>query len=67
MLRGRIENLEQNALSAYPPLFSVASITALLKYPEAIFVVTVEAFMQTRLIQEYKDKTITHIVHEVLT
>ena len=30
-------------------------------------VVTVEAFMQTSLIQENKDKTITYMVHEVLT
>ena len=31
-----------------------------------IFVVTTEAFMQTRLIQEHKDKTITHMVSDVL-
>ena len=30
-------------------------------------VVPVEALMQTMLIQEQKDKTITHTVHEVLT
>lgn len=30
-------------------------------------VVTVEAFMQASLIQENKNKTITYMVHEVLT
>lgn len=30
-------------------------------------VVTVEAFMQTSLIQENKDKTFTYMVHEGLT
>ena len=32
-----------------------------------VFVVIVEAFMQIRLIKKHKDKTITHMVHKVLT
>ena len=31
------------------------------------FVVPAEALMPTMLVQEHKDKTITHTVHEVLT
>ena len=36
------------------------------QYKINLFVVIAEAFMQTSLIQEHKDKTITHMVHEVL-
>ena len=36
-------------------------------FPYFVFVVIVEAFMQIRLIKKHKDKTITHMVHKVLT
>ena len=42
---------------------SIEAILSMLKHPP---VVPAEALMPTMLVQEHKDKTITHTVHEVL-